>query len=248
MPTQTFRPIQIARPKRAKSNSALTPKLTVVSDQKGVPGKSLLTDRTDMTPSVTPSQSVTPAAPVSGPAVKSPRLSRLRIPSKASSLWARAAMPAPSADSSPSGLVSSATLASLAAPAVSTAPAMGTAAAIGAAPAASVLPETPARQHGLHLTRRGRLVFIGLPIMLTAAAALTLLAFFTAPAMASSGAPEVTRTIQVSVAAGESLWELAEEFAPERDPRDVVADIMELNNLSDASIPVGIQLYIPVEG
>lgn len=91
-------------------------------------------------------------------------------------------------------------------------------------------------------------MFIGLPIMLTAAAALTLLAFFTAPAMASSGAPEVTRTIQVSVAAGESLWELAEEFAPERDPRDVVADIMELNNLSDASLPVGIQLYIPVEG
>lgn len=231
MPTQTFRPKQIARPKRAKSNSALTPKLTVVSDQKVVPGKSLLTDRTDMSQrTLIPGQPVVPVAPVSGPTMKSPRFSRLRFPSKASSLWARAETSAPSANSSPSVLVSSAALASL------------------AAPAASVPPETPARPHGLHLTRRGRLVFIGLPIMLTAAAALTLIAFFTAPAMASSGAPEVTRTIQVSVAAGESLWELAEEFAPERDPRDVVADIMELNNLSDASIPVGIQLYIPVEG
>lgn len=101
---------------------------------------------------------------------------------------------------------------------------------------------------GLRLTRRGRLVFIGLPLMLTAAAALALLGFFTAPAMASSGSPELTRTVQVSVVEGESLWELAQDFAPDRDPRDVVADIMELNNLSDARIPVGAQLFIPVEG
>ena len=114
----------------------------------------------------------------------------------------------------------------------------------------SSLPSSTAQgeQRGLRLTRRGRLVFIGLPLMLTAAAALTVLGFFTAPAMASSGGPEVTRTVQVSVAAGESLWGLAQEFAPERDPRDVVADIMELNNLSEARIPVGAQLYIPVQG
>ena len=88
---------------------------------------------------------------------------------------------------------------------------------------------------------------IGLPLMLTAAAALTLLGFFTAPAMASVGEPELTQTIKVSVGAGDSLWELAEKFAPERDPRDVVADMMELNNLTDARIPVGVQLFIPVE-
>ena len=111
-------------------------------------------------------------------------------------------------------------------------------------------PDAPAvgGVRSLHLTRRGRLVFIGLPLMLTAAAALALLGFFTAPAMASSGSPEVTRTVQVSVAEGESLWGLAQDFAPDRDPRDVVAEIMELNNLSDAKIPVGAQLFIPVEG
>ena len=118
-----------------------------------------------------------------------------------------------------------------------------------AALAGSPLPSTvPGERRGLRLTRRGRLVFIGLPLMLTAAAALTVLGFFTAPAMASSGGPEVTQTVQVSVAAGESLWGLAQEFAPERDPRDVVADIMELNNLTEARIPVGTQLYIPVQG
>ncbi len=84
--------------------------------------------------------------------------------------------------------------------------------------------------------------------MLAAAAALAVLGFFTAPAMASSGEPDVTNTVQVSVAAGESLWGLAQQFAPERDPRDVVADIMELNNLADARVTVGAQLYIPVEG
>jgi hypothetical protein len=99
----------------------------------------------------------------------------------------------------------------------------------------------------LRLTRRGRLVFIGVPLMLTAAAALTVLGFFTAPAMASSGGPDVTRTLQVSVSPGESLWGLAEEFAPERDPRDVVADIIELNNLDDERVPAGVQLFIPVQ-
>lgn len=82
--------------------------------------------------------------------------------------------------------------------------------------------------------------------MLTAAATLTMIGFFTAPAMASGSGPDVTRTIQVSVDAGESLWALAGKYAPDRDPRDVVADMMELNNLSDARIPVGVQLFVPV--
>ncbi|WAP51006.1 LysM peptidoglycan-binding domain-containing protein [Arthrobacter sp. ATA002] len=115
-------------------------------------------------------------------------------------------------------------------------------AAPDAAAAASLSPAAP-----LRLTRRGRLVFIGLPLMLTAAAALTVLGFFTAPAMASSGGPDLTRTLQVSVSPGDSLWGLAEEFAPERDPRDVVADIVELNNLPDERVPAGVQLFIPVQ-
>ena len=39
----------------------------------------------------------------------------------------------------------------------------------------------------LRLTRRGRLLLIGLPLMLAAAVALTLVGFFTAPAMAAAG-------------------------------------------------------------
>ncbi|MCQ1954846.1 LysM peptidoglycan-binding domain-containing protein [Arthrobacter sp. zg-Y238] len=98
----------------------------------------------------------------------------------------------------------------------------------------------------LRLTRRGRLVLVGAPLMIVAAALLVFIGFFTAPAMASGDAQEQTRTIQVGVSAGDSLWSLATEFAPDRDPRTVVADIVELNNLADATVPAGSQIYIPV--
>ncbi|MCQ2001959.1 LysM peptidoglycan-binding domain-containing protein [Arthrobacter zhaoxinii] len=114
-------------------------------------------------------------------------------------------------------------------------------------PARSVAPEAAARESArLRLTRRGRLVLVGVPLMLAAAALLAFIGFFTAPAMASGGSPEETRAIQVSVSAGDSLWSLATEFAPEQDPRTVVADIVELNNLADTTVPAGRQLYVPV--
>ena len=100
----------------------------------------------------------------------------------------------------------------------------------------------------LRLTRRGRFLLVGAPILLGGAALLTFVGFFTAPAFASGGSGELTRTQQVSVSTGDSLWSLATEYAPERDPRAVVADIMELNNLSQATVPAGVQLYIPVAG
>ena len=98
----------------------------------------------------------------------------------------------------------------------------------------------------IRLTRRGRLLLIGAPIMLGGAALLTFVGFFTAPALAAGGSGELTRTQQVSISSGDSLWSLATEYAPDRDPREVVADIMELNNLADAVVPAGVQLYVPV--
>ncbi|CEA07690.1 Cell division suppressor protein YneA [Arthrobacter saudimassiliensis] len=99
----------------------------------------------------------------------------------------------------------------------------------------------------LRLTRRGRLVLVGLPVMLATAALIFLAAFFTAPAIAGSETQDpAAHTLQVSVETGESLWGLADRYVPDRDPRAVVADIMELNNLQEATIPAGAQLYVPV--
>jgi hypothetical protein len=44
---------------------------------------------------------------------------------------------------------------------------------------------------------------------------------------------------------GESLWAIAASVAPERDPRDVVTDIIQLNNLEAARVVPGQALFIP---
>ena len=104
-----------------------------------------------------------------------------------------------------------------------------------------------AKQAPLRLTRRGRFVFIGVPLILLAALILSFSGFLNAPAKAAESAAELslTPTVSVTVQPGESLWAIAETVAPERDPRDVVADIIQLNNLEAARVVPGQALYIP---
>ena len=99
----------------------------------------------------------------------------------------------------------------------------------------------------LRLTRRGKVVLIGIPLVLLAALLLSLAGFFNSPAKASDSAADlsVTPTVTVTVQPGESLWGIAADLAPERDARDVVADIVQLNNLSAGKILPGQQLFIP---
>lgn len=105
---------------------------------------------------------------------------------------------------------------------------------------------TATRIPPLHLTRRGRLVLIGLPAILVTAALLALIGFFTAPAVAAGSAPELPEVQRVSLNSGASLWSLATTYAPQEDPRDVVAHIVEMNNLAGAVVPAGSQLFVPV--
>lgn len=104
-----------------------------------------------------------------------------------------------------------------------------------------------AKQAPLRLTRRGRIVFIGVPLILLTALILSLSGFLNAPAKAAESAAglSVTPTVSVTVQPGESLWAIAEAVAPERDPRDVVADILQLNNLDAARVVPGQALFIP---
>lgn len=104
-----------------------------------------------------------------------------------------------------------------------------------------------AKQAPLRLTRRGRFVFIGVPLILLAALVLSFSGFLNAPAKAADSAAELslTPTVSVTVQPGESLWAIAEAVAPERDPRDVVADIIQLNNLEAARVVPGQALFVP---
>jgi hypothetical protein len=104
-------------------------------------------------------------------------------------------------------------------------------------------PERP-----LTLTRRGRLLLVGLPIALGVAALILLGAFLTSQARAGESLPASSPTVEVSVAAGESLWDLALRHAPDRDPRDVVAEMVELNNLRGSVVQAGQSIAVPVGG
>lgn len=108
----------------------------------------------------------------------------------------------------------------------------------------------PSRRAGtagaLHLTRRGWVFLVAVPLALLAAVLLVVSSFFTSQAQASPDAGDVTDTVRVSVASGETLWALAAEYVPERDPRAVVEEIVELNALSSSTVQAGQSLHIPV--
>lgn len=99
----------------------------------------------------------------------------------------------------------------------------------------------------LRLTVRGRRVLAALAA-LPAIVALTFAVLSGGAALASrdAGSPAGSFTT-VTVAPGDSLWSIAEEVAPDRDPRDVVDAIIRLNTLESATVQAGQSLAIPAE-
>jgi hypothetical protein len=97
----------------------------------------------------------------------------------------------------------------------------------------------------LRLTRRGRAVLTTLaatPLIVAA------LAFGLNGGMATATSTSSSTTFHyVTVGAGQSLWQLALEIAPSADPREVIADVVQLNQLSSADVQVGQRLAIPVQ-
>ncbi|KAA9393614.1 LysM peptidoglycan-binding domain-containing protein [Kocuria coralli] len=99
----------------------------------------------------------------------------------------------------------------------------------------------------VHLTRRGRLLFIGLPVMVATAAVAVALVILIAPATvtASTDPVEGPGTEIVTVGSGDTLWEIALAADSERDTRIVVSDIVELNDLETQAVTTGQQLLVP---
>ncbi|MGF3057236.1 LysM peptidoglycan-binding domain-containing protein [Microbacterium sp. YY-01] len=99
----------------------------------------------------------------------------------------------------------------------------------------------------LRLTQRGRRVVAALiALPLAAALAGSVLASGAALASAdSTGEPREFATL--TVVPGDTLWGIATEIAPERDPRDVVDEIRRLNLLPSGVLTVGQTISIPVE-
>ena len=100
-----------------------------------------------------------------------------------------------------------------------------------------------ARPAAVHLTTRGYLaVLVLLVLVVLGAFAIGRAASSHATEQVGSPGPAPTqRTVQQ----GDTLWSIAREVAPDRDPRDVVAQIRRLNHLSSASVQAGRQILLP---
>ena len=94
----------------------------------------------------------------------------------------------------------------------------------------------------VRLTQRGRVVvLLALVTLLLAAFSLGRVGSKAAPAGTASE-PRVAQTV---VHQGESLWAVAKRVAPGHDPRAVVDQIADLNDLSSDALRAGQLLTIP---
>ena len=100
-----------------------------------------------------------------------------------------------------------------------------------------------ARARRVRFTGRGRMVLLlAMVLLLLAAFAVGRSASSQATTSAPAAAPAAT---QVTVQPGDTLWSLAEELAPARDTREVVAQIRRLNDLPGAGLQAGQLLLVP---
>lgn len=90
----------------------------------------------------------------------------------------------------------------------------------------------------IRLTRRGKLIRTALIV-----AALWYVATSLVPTLFRS---QPTHLVPVTVYSGESLWTIAEREAPNRDPRDFIAEVVEANHLTSSTVMPGQSILIPV--
>ncbi len=101
---------------------------------------------------------------------------------------------------------------------------------------------SPAVHGAVRLTRRGRLLLLAALVALLCAA-FTLGRAGDSQASTDRSAPAVLAS--TTVHPGESLWAVAQRVAPGRDPRALVQQIREINDLSSATVQVGQLLLLP---
>ena len=97
----------------------------------------------------------------------------------------------------------------------------------------------------MRLTRRGRFVFggIGALFVTCAIAGGVLVAPVGAEAVSESSAASFGYVLP---AYGDSLWSIAERIDPNADPRDLVYELVQLNNLSDSSVQANEAIAVPL--
>ena len=98
------------------------------------------------------------------------------------------------------------------------------------------------RSH-LRMTKRGRavlLTIVATPVVLFAL-------FFSINAGVATATTSSTPLQTFTMPAGESLWQVAIEIAPNADPRDFIADVVSVNQLASTNVQPGQTLEIPAK-
>lgn len=95
----------------------------------------------------------------------------------------------------------------------------------------------------LRLTTRGQAVLVALVTIVLS----VVVGFFTFGASGANASTEQGETefTYVSVAAGQTLWQLATELDPGADPRDLIAEIIRLNALTSSDVEAGQRIALP---
>jgi LysM domain len=90
----------------------------------------------------------------------------------------------------------------------------------------------------VRLTRQGRLAL--LVLLLVVMAWLTAFAATRGEASGPAGAPATT-----VVRPGDTLWSIAQRYAPARDPFETIDEIRRLNGITDYTVQPGQRLALP---
>jgi hypothetical protein len=90
----------------------------------------------------------------------------------------------------------------------------------------------------VRLTRRGRLVLLAL--LLVVMGVFTTFAATRGEASGPAGA-----SVTTVVRPGDTLWSIAQRYAPARDPFETIDEIRRLNGIADYTVQPGQRLVLP---
>jgi len=99
----------------------------------------------------------------------------------------------------------------------------------------------------VHLTARGRAVAFVASLLALGALVVGAGQMVEATAGGAVGGA-AGEPVAVVVGSGDTLWGIAQEIAPDRDPRSVVQQIRSLNDLGTRSIVPGQSILVPIAG
>jgi hypothetical protein len=97
------------------------------------------------------------------------------------------------------------------------------------------------RPAALRLTRRGRLVVVGMFLLALFGGGVLFGTGSKAGASDRAGAPHAWVVVQP----GQTLWAIAKQVAPRDDPRATIEAIRRLNSLPDTGIQAGQRIALP---